>query len=221
VSVNLIIAAGLFDSPWTIAIFLLAGAIINWLSKRRADNAAGNQTPEDAPETNPSPHGKLGRTIAADAGGEEPAAARAPGYATHSSPAHHPARAIAASRSPAGLGAGGTSCSTSTAPPPSSDRFRGGIRIQRTRGAPLRIIRCGARCPSQARAAPASAIQYKATDPGITPSSADRAASLCGVAGVRAAQRFGTLTRGAEIPSAKTYGTHHHAADSRGRSHVP
>lgn len=54
-SVNLIIAAGLFDSPWTIAIFLLAGAIINWLSKRRADNAAGNQTPEDAPESNPSP----------------------------------------------------------------------------------------------------------------------------------------------------------------------
>lgn len=54
-SVNLIIAAGLFDSPWTIAIFLLAGAIINWLSKRRADNAAGNPAAEDAPETNPSP----------------------------------------------------------------------------------------------------------------------------------------------------------------------
>lgn len=45
-SVNLIIAAGLFDSPWTVAIFVLAGALINWLSKRRADQAAENQPPE-------------------------------------------------------------------------------------------------------------------------------------------------------------------------------
>lgn len=54
-SVTLIIAAGPFDSPWTIAIFLLAGAIINWLSKRRAENAAGNPASDETPETNASP----------------------------------------------------------------------------------------------------------------------------------------------------------------------
>jgi hypothetical protein len=47
VSGNLIIAAGLFDSPWTVAIFLLAGALINWLSKRRADNAGAPPSETD------------------------------------------------------------------------------------------------------------------------------------------------------------------------------
>ena len=48
-SVNLIIAAGLFDSPWTVVVFVLAGAIINWLTKRRADSAtAKTQAPDSA-----------------------------------------------------------------------------------------------------------------------------------------------------------------------------
>ncbi len=51
---NLIIAAGLFDSPWAVAAFVIAGAIINWLSKRRAENAAQNQAPEsEAPDAAP------------------------------------------------------------------------------------------------------------------------------------------------------------------------
>lgn len=42
----LIIAAGLFDSPWAVAIFVLAGAIINWLSQRRANKAGKNEDAE-------------------------------------------------------------------------------------------------------------------------------------------------------------------------------
>jgi hypothetical protein len=51
---NLIIAAGLFDSPWTIAIFLLAGALINWLSQRRA-NKAGNDPASETDSASPAP----------------------------------------------------------------------------------------------------------------------------------------------------------------------
>jgi hypothetical protein len=47
---NTLFANGLFDSPWLIAIFLIVGAISNWLMKRRQEKEA-----DDRPEGKPPP----------------------------------------------------------------------------------------------------------------------------------------------------------------------
>lgn len=46
---NTLFAAGLFDNPWLVAIFVIVGLISNWLMKRRQETEAGEQRPESEP----------------------------------------------------------------------------------------------------------------------------------------------------------------------------
>jgi len=44
-----IFAIGLFDNPWVVAVIILGGAVVNWLSQRRQAKQPGQeQRPEDA-----------------------------------------------------------------------------------------------------------------------------------------------------------------------------
>lgn len=47
---NAIFAAGLFDNPWLVAVFIIVGMISNWLMKRRQQKEA-----EERPEGEPPP----------------------------------------------------------------------------------------------------------------------------------------------------------------------
>jgi len=42
-------AAGIFDNPWLVAIFVIVGLISNWLMKRRQEKESGEQRPEGEP----------------------------------------------------------------------------------------------------------------------------------------------------------------------------
>jgi hypothetical protein len=45
---NPILAAGLFDNPWIVAVIIVGGALINWLSQRRQAKQQHHQPEEDA-----------------------------------------------------------------------------------------------------------------------------------------------------------------------------
>jgi hypothetical protein len=45
---NSILAAGLFDNPWIVAVIILGGALVNWLSQRRQAKQQEHQPEEDA-----------------------------------------------------------------------------------------------------------------------------------------------------------------------------
>ncbi len=46
---NTLFAASLFDSPWVILVFVLVGALSNWLMKRRQRNQQGSRPEGDEP----------------------------------------------------------------------------------------------------------------------------------------------------------------------------
>lgn len=46
---NTLFAAGLFDNPWLVAVFVIVGLISNWLMKRRQEKEADDQRPEGEP----------------------------------------------------------------------------------------------------------------------------------------------------------------------------
>jgi len=48
-----ILAAGLFDNPWIVAVIIVGGALINWLSQRRQAKQQGEPPPEGAAPTSP------------------------------------------------------------------------------------------------------------------------------------------------------------------------
>jgi hypothetical protein len=53
---NLVFAAGLFDQPWLVAVVVIAGAIINWLSQRRQEKQQQKEEQRShgaAPESSP------------------------------------------------------------------------------------------------------------------------------------------------------------------------
>jgi hypothetical protein len=54
---NLLLAAGLFDNPWLVAIIVVGGMIANWLSQRRKARQAEESAPEphESPATHPQP----------------------------------------------------------------------------------------------------------------------------------------------------------------------
>lgn len=52
-------AAGPFDQPWLVAVFIIVGLLSNWLMKRRQEKEAGQQ-PEAKPPTGPDqPQGEF------------------------------------------------------------------------------------------------------------------------------------------------------------------
>jgi hypothetical protein len=50
---NTLLAAGLFDNPWLVAVIVIGGALVNWLSKRRAEKQAA-PPPEGEDPSGPS-----------------------------------------------------------------------------------------------------------------------------------------------------------------------
>jgi len=51
---NPLLAASLFDNPWLVAVIVVAGALINWLSQRRQAKAEAEEPSEtEAPPTRP------------------------------------------------------------------------------------------------------------------------------------------------------------------------
>ena len=57
---NLIFATGLFDSPWVVAVIIIVGAIINWLSQRRQAKQQPGQRPEgDVPPSSNKPQAEF------------------------------------------------------------------------------------------------------------------------------------------------------------------
>jgi len=57
---NVFFAAGLFENPWIVAVIVLGGALVNWLSKRREKKQA-DQPPEghEPPPTADKPPGEF------------------------------------------------------------------------------------------------------------------------------------------------------------------
>jgi hypothetical protein len=55
---NTLFAAGLFDSPWLLAVIVIGGALAKWLAKRRQEKEAGEQ-PEVEPSLPDNPLGEL------------------------------------------------------------------------------------------------------------------------------------------------------------------
>lgn len=56
---NAMFAAGLFDNPWILAVLLVAGALANWLAKRRAEKQAGPPEGDEASPATGRPPGKF------------------------------------------------------------------------------------------------------------------------------------------------------------------
>lgn len=57
---NTLFAASLFDNPWLVAVIVIGGALINWLSKRRAEKQAGQPPEGDEPSSSSGkPPGQL------------------------------------------------------------------------------------------------------------------------------------------------------------------
>ena len=52
---NVLFAAGLFDSPWVVLAILIGSALANWLSKRRQEKQAGQRPEGDEPPPPSSP----------------------------------------------------------------------------------------------------------------------------------------------------------------------
>ena len=52
---NTLFAAGLFDNPWLVAVIVIGGALVNWLSNRRAGKQPSDQPEGEAPSV---PSGK-------------------------------------------------------------------------------------------------------------------------------------------------------------------
>lgn len=50
---NVLLAAGLFDSPWLVALIIIGGALVNWLSQRRQEKQ--RQREEQSSEVAPPP----------------------------------------------------------------------------------------------------------------------------------------------------------------------
>jgi len=78
---NALFAAGLFDNPWVVAVIVVVGALVNWLSKRRQEKQAGQ--PAEGDEPSPSagkPPGEfsLEETLRRLMGEEPPAPRPAP-----------------------------------------------------------------------------------------------------------------------------------------------
>ena len=46
---NTLFAAGLFENPWVVVVIVLGGALVNWLSKRRAEKQADHQPDGEEP----------------------------------------------------------------------------------------------------------------------------------------------------------------------------
>ena len=79
---NSFFAAGLFDSPWMVAVIVIGGALINWLSTRRqkklaSQEAAGEVEPAATSEGQPAGEFNLEAALRRLLG-EEPAAESAP-----------------------------------------------------------------------------------------------------------------------------------------------
>lgn len=53
---NIMFAAGLFDNPWLVAVFIIVGIISNWLMKRRQEKETGDR-PEGEPPLPDKPKG--------------------------------------------------------------------------------------------------------------------------------------------------------------------
>jgi hypothetical protein len=77
---NLIFAAGLFDSPLVVAVIIIVGALINWLSQRRQQKQQDHQPEEKAspPVTKPQGEFNLEETLRRLLGEEIPPASPAP-----------------------------------------------------------------------------------------------------------------------------------------------
>ncbi len=57
---NALFAAGLFDSPWLVAVIIIVGALSNWLTKRRQEKQAEHRPEGDEPSPASSkPPGEL------------------------------------------------------------------------------------------------------------------------------------------------------------------
>jgi hypothetical protein len=56
---NLLFAAGLFDQPWLVLVFLIVGVISNWLMKRRQEKEAGPQPEGNEPPPSSKPPGEF------------------------------------------------------------------------------------------------------------------------------------------------------------------
>lgn len=72
---NAMFAASLFDNPLILAVLLVAGALVNWLSKRRAEKQAGPPEGDEASPATGRPPGKfdLEETLRELMGEEAPA----------------------------------------------------------------------------------------------------------------------------------------------------
>jgi hypothetical protein len=55
---NTLLAAGLFDQPWLVAVIVIIGALANWLSKRRQEKEADHR-PESEPPQPDKPKGEF------------------------------------------------------------------------------------------------------------------------------------------------------------------
>ena len=78
---NPLFAAGLFDSPWLVAIIIIVGAISNWVAKRRQEKQAEAppEGDEPAPAATKPPSGfNLEEALRRLMGEEPPEPARAP-----------------------------------------------------------------------------------------------------------------------------------------------
>jgi len=78
---NPLFASGLFDSPWLVAIFIIVGAIYNWLMKRRQEKEAEHPTEGNAPAppaSKPAGEFNLEEALRRLMGEEPPEAAPAP-----------------------------------------------------------------------------------------------------------------------------------------------
>src|SRR5688572_17309844 len=79
---NSLFAAGLFDEPWIVALVVIAGALVNWLSKRRQEMQARQPSKGDEPSPsagNRPREGSLEETLRRLIGEEPPAPPRIPG----------------------------------------------------------------------------------------------------------------------------------------------
>lgn len=102
---NSFFAAGLFDSPWMVAVIVIGGALINWLSTRRqkklaSQEAAGEVEPAATSEGQPAGEFNLEAALRRLLG-EEPAAESAPPPIPRAAPGELPPIAIRRAAVPA------------------------------------------------------------------------------------------------------------------------
>lgn len=76
---NTMFAAGLFDNPWLVAVFIIVGIISNWLMKRRQEKEADHRPEGEPPPLPDKPKGgfdleaALRRLVDEDAPPQQPA----------------------------------------------------------------------------------------------------------------------------------------------------